>query len=928
MSCRVSRRLVVIRHAAVLSMVGVLLFATGPGALADPDTAPAAGAAGRRAVLAAEAEQATNAVTTAALSPVDSTAAGASALAAAAFDAGAGAASFAVVPPTNGTHALTAEFGNYTPSGQAALLTTGDASLADDPDDYQSSGRDAKGGIDRGERTYDVTVLKVDFTVPSGINCLQVNFRFYTEEYPEFSDATYDDAFIAELDSSSWDTAGTTITAPNNFATGAAGITVSSRNAAELGMSRSHATGTTYDAATPVYTARMPVTAGNHSLYLSIFDQYDSVYDSAVLLDRISAVARADCPRGFDSPQTPTIFVPGILGTKMYQAGDEIWPAWLRLADLHDTHLNRIKLRADGVTDLEDDVRTGDVVRSIPTYDIYGEMLDKLIDRGYVFDRDGRPARGESLFFHPTDWRRSVTWNATRLLDHIEQVRTATGASKVNLIAHSQGGLTVRQTLSLTGSYGRVNRVVTIGTPFLGTPQALTMLRYKKPCLMPQIAGQCPLNQNKVSEIGTNFPGYLELLPSPALWASAGSIVKSRNLVGAVTTYTHDEFVAQKMGDFNVPLLNNAADWHRGHDDWSPADPSVGLLRIVGTRLYTVTGLTEEQYLTCAPLPTGCREELRYVVNEPGSGAGNGDGLVLINSANPATHNGKGRTEFIHDRVDHDHLDSHDGALNLALGVFRGAGPLSAAEADAAASIAMANSGATIADEPAGLAGVEITVDGPAVGRFTDRDGWRTGAVGSSPDSSATDIPGSSYFPLPNRAVTFLADTQADGRWTATAAGEIRLLLRTWADDAITGTVAYPAAAVDAGAVLTVDALTAPLGTAPVLKVDDDGDGTVDRTITPLAPVTGMDTAEPLSTVTATPYTATNGSTRYQVTVTAADTGGAGVASIEWLNTSDGTYRFVPYTGPLDLPAGGTLYVRSTDRAGNVERNLPTVALS
>ena len=51
-----------------------------------------------------------------------------------------------------------------------------------------------------------------------------LRFRFYTEEYPEFATGSqpagraYNDAFLAELDTSNWDTSGTTINAPNNFA--------------------------------------------------------------------------------------------------------------------------------------------------------------------------------------------------------------------------------------------------------------------------------------------------------------------------------------------------------------------------------------------------------------------------------------------------------------------------------------------------------------------------------------------------------------------------------------------------------------------------------------------------------------------------------------------------------------------------------------
>ena len=51
-----------------------------------------------------------------------------------------------------------------------------------------------------------------------------MRFKFLSEEFPEFVNDVYNDAFIAELDESSWDASGKqdpTITAPNNFASDA-----------------------------------------------------------------------------------------------------------------------------------------------------------------------------------------------------------------------------------------------------------------------------------------------------------------------------------------------------------------------------------------------------------------------------------------------------------------------------------------------------------------------------------------------------------------------------------------------------------------------------------------------------------------------------------------------------------------------------------
>ena len=52
----------------------------------------------------------------------------------------------------------------------------------------------------------DVSILKIDLEVPAAANCLSIDFRFLSDEYPESSASSFNDAFIAELDNSTWTT--------------------------------------------------------------------------------------------------------------------------------------------------------------------------------------------------------------------------------------------------------------------------------------------------------------------------------------------------------------------------------------------------------------------------------------------------------------------------------------------------------------------------------------------------------------------------------------------------------------------------------------------------------------------------------------------------------------------------------------------------
>lgn len=168
-----------------------------------------------------------------------------------------------------------------------AILTTGDARFADDPNLAGDTGLSNGGVAVRGDTDRDVSVLKIDVDVPASANCLTFDFQFYSDEYPEWVNTQYNDAFIAELDSSTWSTSGSTISAPNNFAFDPSNDVISINSSGNTAMTAAAAAGTTYDGATPLLSASTQITPGAHSLYLSIFDQGDQIYDSAVFVDNL-----------------------------------------------------------------------------------------------------------------------------------------------------------------------------------------------------------------------------------------------------------------------------------------------------------------------------------------------------------------------------------------------------------------------------------------------------------------------------------------------------------------------------------------------------------------------------------------------------------------------------------------------------------------
>ncbi len=165
------------------------------------------------------------------------------------------------------------------------VLTTGDANLADQP--FARASVENGGGSVRGARDRDVSILRVDFAVPPGLNCVSFDLRFLTNEIPD-PESVVDDAFIAELDESTWTTASpNVIDAPNNFAVDQFGNPINVASAAQS-LTPGFDPTTGYRFGTPLLRQATHITPGPHSLFLSIFDMSDQREDSAALVDNLA----------------------------------------------------------------------------------------------------------------------------------------------------------------------------------------------------------------------------------------------------------------------------------------------------------------------------------------------------------------------------------------------------------------------------------------------------------------------------------------------------------------------------------------------------------------------------------------------------------------------------------------------------------------
>jgi hypothetical protein len=217
-----------------------------------------------------------------------------------------GGASFLAIPPTgNPTAVSDTPVAPFPADGPTyAVLSTGDATLSDQPDQAGIFASADDGAVTapagRGDTARDVTVLSIPINVPAGANCLSFDFRFLSEEYPDFLDSQFNDAFIAELDSSTWVSSGSVISGlENDFALDATGAPLTVHSA-QAGLSAPNGAGTPYGGASAPLRAKTAVTPGAHTVILSILDLNDNIYDTAVFADalRTGNESAATCVRG------------------------------------------------------------------------------------------------------------------------------------------------------------------------------------------------------------------------------------------------------------------------------------------------------------------------------------------------------------------------------------------------------------------------------------------------------------------------------------------------------------------------------------------------------------------------------------------------------------------------------------------------------
>ena len=202
--------------------------------------------------------------------------------------------------------------------------------------------------------------------------------------------------------------------------------------------------------------------------------------------------------------KNPVIIIPGILSSYLNKNDNnktEIWPnvpkALFGLPG--DKYLDDLTLNQIGQS--ESVILPTDIFRQIGQNDFFAGLIEKLGEAGYVENQD--------LFVFPYDWRLDI--RTIDLGSKVSEILTKTGAPKVDIIAHSMGGLLAKYYIEHSGT-STVDKFIDIATPHLGAPSAFKTLMFGDD--MGIKFGLLGLNSNEVKKIAKNMPALYQLLPS------------------------------------------------------------------------------------------------------------------------------------------------------------------------------------------------------------------------------------------------------------------------------------------------------------------------------------------------------------------------------------------------------------------------------
>ncbi len=520
--------------------------------------------------------------------------------------------------------------------------------------------------------------------------------------------------------------------------------------------------------------------------------------------------------------------MPGIIASYLNNAatGEEIWPNFLKMETIWmDVYLNDLGLDYFGNRNNNNPiVSSTDIFKKIDDLDFFNGLIEELKVNGYE--------EGEDLFIFPYDWRKSIDkiagQNPDFLMNNLDQeifkIKIKTGADKVDVIAHSMGGLVVKDYINIYGDEN-INKFIDIATPHLGSPEAFKMLFFGENLdICKNIFGKniCILNEKTVKDISQNFPSIYQLLPSrkyfesgiPGILPTDGyiyDIVGGDQNVGILSGLTYDQSIdylaytkdeecktrnQYLLGEFGVNAVNVNDELHSRLDNMPNSDDYYS---IIGCGQATYAGIQKKGGESWALKPI------------------DGDGTVPLKSALPF-----GAKKYYSTSTVHSQIPSVDGVRQLVVSILQGK------EDDFDMS---AYPGLSSSPSICGINGTQIGSLSPVELHIYDENGNHVGPTADG--DIEIGIPGATYDALGEEKFAFLPvghTYRVENR--AISDGDMGIIIKRIENDEVVESVYFDSIDL-ASASTTVGYIVSDNQSSYSAQVDRDGDGVVDVSFVP-----------------------------------------------------------------------------------------------
>lgn len=541
-----------------------------------------------------------------------------------------------------------------------------------------------------------------------------------------------------------------------------------------------------------------------------------------------------------------------------------------------------------------------------PPLDVYQGLVDYLLKQGYTLGRD--------LFLFGYDWRRDITETSSQLNAFIDAHRSN---GKVNIIAHSMGGLVSRNYILDQNSAAKVDNLFILGTPFLGTTQVFTPFYFgddmginDKVHDMGLPSFMWLINDQKVKQVIRNWPGEYEILPGQRFYTlyPDGYIQEDRDIDGdgkSLGKLNYDQTNNMLSRLLNSKLVTKGNEFHtQAFDGFVTNTYGVHVYLIVGVGYGTKERIRFWQDQSWGGLVTNKHASWWY---------SNGDGTVLQRSSDlhDASNDFRGTAQVYYLNTEHGVLPLNTNAQQQIMRIISGV------------TTPINDQISTVPDKWP-MTGKWVEVNSPVDLHIYDAVGNH---LGPTPQGTIEyGIPNAQYDVIGHDKSTFVSDgIKYTVVLTATGSGDFDLRLRNVQGSILT-TALYKDIPVRLNSTAKVQL---DFNTSLLMAIDQDGDGIFETTRPPTAVLDqkdSLDVIPPTSTITLDRANQPKGSVA--VTISAADqVGGSGVWRIEY--SLDGGNTFHVYTSSfvVNTDTVSVVYTKATDKAGNEQYPLSIASL-